>query len=312
MIFPSLLAAALAAAFLCLLTGVGLANPKGSNHVLLLSLPMLVMRHAPPACCLVFLLGLLPLGGVSAVQKSAPGDSPPELITKDGGKPRWETVGQLKKFAAKGDPQACFELAERALYGDEVPQDIKQAVVLLEQAAQGGVVDAWFRLGKISHDGLAGARDYGRALDYYTLAARAGVAEAQHNIGAMLVSGRGVKRDLVEGLAWLIVASKSGAVSDAENQVRNRMARRPADIKAAEARAAGLIENLPAAMVIAVRSGSPAPLAAGEPRKVPTPPIITNQVDKPVITAPPIDPLVSVKISSPSVSPPALLPTDKP
>lgn len=270
------------------------------------------MRHAPPVCFLVFLLGLLPLCGGSAGQKSPPADSPPVLISKNGGNEKWANVEQLKKFAAKGDPQACFELAERALYGDEVPQDSRQAVVLLELAAQGGVVDAWFRLGKISHDGLAGARDYGRALDYYTLAARAGVAEAQHNIGAMLVSGRGVKRDLVEGLAWLIVATKSGAVSEAENQVRNRLAKRPADIRAAAARAAELVENLPAAMVYAVRSGSPAPLAAGESRKVPPAPIITNPVDKPVITAPPIDPLVPARISLPPVSPPALLPTDKP
>lgn len=270
------------------------------------------MRPASPACCLIFLLGLLPPGGFSAEPSKAPGDGPPVLITRDGAKPKWTNVEQLKRFAAQGDPQACFELAERALSGDEVPQDIKQAVRLLEQAAQGGVNNAWFRLGKIYHDGLTGVPDYGRALDYYTRAARAGVSEAQHNIGAMLVSGRGVKRDLVEGLAWLIVATKSGAVSGAEIQVRDRLAKRPAEIQKAETRAGELIGNLSAATVHAVPKVAAPPLATGESRKVPPAPIITNQIDKPVITAPPIDPLVPAEISLPPISPPSQLPPDKP
>src|SRR6185369_13200425 len=137
------------------------------------------------------------------------------------------------------------------------------------QAGRGGINNAWFRLGKIYSDGLLGAPDYERTLDYYTRAARAGVPEAQHNLGAMLVSARGVKRDLVEGLAWLIVATKSGAVSEAEIQVRDRLAKRPADIKAAEARAQELLGNLPVATVRAVLKDAAVPATIGEPSKVP-------------------------------------------
>ena len=287
------------------------------------------MRPAVPVCCLIFLPGLLSLGGYAAKPAKEPGDSPPVLISKDGGnakwvdappvmvsrdggKPRWTNVEQLRKFAMKGDPQACFELAELALYGDEVPQDTKQAVLLLERAAQGGIHNAWFRLGKIYHDGLTGAPDYGRALDYYTRAARTGVAEAQHNIGAMLVSGRGVKRDMVEGLAWLIVATKSGAVSEAKIQVRDRLTKRPTDIKSAETRAGELLGNLSAATVRAVLKTAPAPLPTDESRQAPPAPIITNQIAKPVITAPPVDPLVPTKFSLPPVAPPSGLPADKP
>lgn len=270
------------------------------------------MRSTAPACCRFFLLGLLPLGSYSADPRIAPGDSPPVLISKDGGKPKWTNVEQLRKFATKGDPQACFELAEHILYGDPASLDIKQAVLLLEQAAQGGVHNAWFRLGKIYHDGLTGAPDYGRALDYYTRAARAGVAEAQHNIGAMLVSGRGVKRDMVEGFAWLIVATKSGAVSEAEIQVRDRLAKRPAEIKAGETRAGELLGNLSVATVHAVLKAASAPVLAGESRSAPAAPIITRDADKPVITAPHVDPLVPTKFSLPPVAPPSGLPADKP
>lgn len=287
------------------------------------------MRRATPVCCLLFLPALLALPGYSAKPAKEPADSPPVLITKDGGKvpwidtppvmvsrdgakPKWSNEEQLKRYAAKGDPQACFELAEHILFGDETARDLKQVVRLLEQAGSGGISNAWFRLGKIYHDGLTGPADYGRALDYYTRAARAGVAEAQHNIGAMLVSGRGVKRDYVEGLAWLIVATKAGAVSGAEIQVRDRLAKRPAEIKAAETRAGELLGNLSAATVRAVLKISPASEPFREARPAPPAPIITPEVDKPVIKAPPIDPLVPAKISLPPVAPPSPLPGTQP
>jgi hypothetical protein len=274
------------------------------------------MRRSPLLRFLLSLLGLLPLAGYSADRKKAPADSPPVLISKDGGKeqwldappvmvsrdggkPKWTNVEQLKKFAAKGDPLACFELAERFLYGDEVPKDLNQAVPLLEQAGKGGIANAWFRLGKIHHDGALGAPDYERTLDYYTRAARAGVPEALHNIGAMLVSGRGVKRDYIEGLAWLLVATKAGAVSDAEVKVRDRLARRPADLRAAETRATELGQNLAAAEVRAVLKGAAAPASAGEPGKVPVVPVLTTPMERPVINAPAIEPIAPPKISPP-------------
>ncbi len=221
------------------------------------------MRPAmhPTLRLLLSLLCLTSATAFAAKKKTEPADALPQLISTKGSGPKWTTLEQLKQFAAKGDPQACFELADRSAEGDGVPRDLKQAAVLFEQAAKGGVTNGWFRLGKIYHDGFDGAPDYGRALDHFTTAAKIGVVEAQHNIGAMLVSARGVKRDYIEGLAWLIVAKKSGAASDAETQVRARLAKRPADIAAAETRAVEIARDLPHAMVRAVRSGA----AAGKP-----------------------------------------------
>ena len=286
------------------------------------------MRSPVPASCWFFLLGLLSLTAQAADARKSPKEGPPVLISKEGikteeaeaaparisskgVKPKWTNVAELKRYAAKGDPQACFELGERALYGDEVPQDTKQAVQLMEQAARGGISNAWFRLGKIYHDGLLGAPDYERTLDYYPRAARAGVPEAQHNLGAMLVSARGVKRDLVEGLAWLIVATKSGAVSEAEVQVRDRLAQKPVDLKAAEVRAGELLGNLPAATVRAVLKGAAAPTAAGEASKVPPAPVIAPPIVKPVITPTTIDPILPPKIAVPPIPPPSLQLPDK-
>lgn len=185
---------------------------------------------------------LLAAAPATAAKKAPPADdAAPQLVSTG---PRWKNVTELRRYAAQGDARACFELGDRLLNGDELPADPVAARKWLEKAAQGGVGDAMFRLGKIHHDGLGGPRDMARSLDYYAQAARAGIPEAQHNIGAMLVSGRGVKRDYVEGLAWLIVATKNGAVSDAEQRTRERLAKRPGDIAAAEARANELLAAL--------------------------------------------------------------------
>ena len=128
--------------------------------------------------------------------------------------------------------------------------------------------------------------DLGRALDYFTLAARSGVAEAQHNLGAMLVSGRGVKRNYVEGLAWLIVAVKSGVGADTETQVRNRLAKRPNEIIAAESRADELVKDLAYATVQAGRLETTGKIAARTPTQTRTPPTISRTVEKPVVAFP--------------------------
>lgn len=229
----------------------------------------------------------------AAKKKPEPADAPPQLISPKGGGPKWTTVEQLKQFAAKGDPAACFELADRSLEGDGVPRDVLAAAALFAQAARGGIANGWFRLGKIYHDGLADAPDYGRALDHFTTAAKAGVVEAQHNIGAMLVSARGVKRDYVEGLAWLIVAKKSGAASDAETQVRARIAKRPADLAAAETRAAEITKDLPNATVRATLTGT-----AGKPA-----PPAAPTVEKPSVARPKPEPMATPKIAVPLPAP---------
>lgn len=235
---------------------------------------------------LLSLLCLISIPAFAAKKKTEPADAPPQLISTKGGGLKWKNVTELQQFADKGDPQACFELAERSLEGDGVPRDVAKATALFEQASKGGVVNGWFRLGKIHHDGLAGTPDYGWALEYFTKAAQAGVVEAQHNIGAMLVSARGVKRDYVEGLAWLILAKKSGAPTDAEAQVRTHLAKRPAEIASAEARAAQLAGDLPNATVRATLTGKTSRPPALPPAPV-TKPVVVPLKPTPEPAAPP-------------------------
>lgn len=249
---------------------------------------------------LSLLLCLSVQGVVAAKRDKEPVDAPPQLISVEGGV-KWKNARELNAHAAKGNPQACFELGARMLDGDdEIPRDLAQAQVWLEKAAAGGVADAHFRLGKIYHDGRGVPRDYAKALEYYTTAARLGVAEAQHNIGAMLVSARGVKRNYIEGLAWLLLAEESGAASQAPQQVRERLARKPADIQAAEARAKELSADLPNAIVRLESSPSMAP---STPALAPP----ATETVKPVIrvpaSGPKIDPVTPPKLTVPMEPP---------
>ncbi len=227
----------------------------------------------------------------------------PQLIstTGGGGAPPWHDTKELTAFAAQGDPQACLQLGLRLLEGDaEVRRDPVRARVLLEQAAKSALPDALFRLGKMHHDGLGGPRDYGKAIENYTAAARRGVPEAQHNLGAMLVSGRGVKRNYVEGLAWLILAGRSGAVADSEARVRERLAKRPADIQAAEARAAELASVLAHAVV---HTGVVAAPVDNTPRELKPPTIAPAPLVAPTIAAPKFAPVTPPKLTVPLTPP---------
>jgi TPR repeat protein len=220
----------------------------------------------------------LAVADVFAARPPPAADGGPQLLATQ---PRWKDIAGLRRFAAQGDLLACLELGERLLTGEGLPRDEAEARVWFARAAEAGSGDALFRLGKLHHDGVGGPRDYPKALDYYARAARAGIPEAQHNVGAMLVSGRGVRRDYVEGLAWLIVATRSGAVSDAEQRTRERLARRPADIAAAERRAAELLAAL----------AGPAGTAAAAPRAavLPPPPV-------PAAVPPPVAPAAPPKV----------------
>jgi hypothetical protein len=118
----------------------------------------------------------------------------------------------------------------------------------------------------------------------------------------MLVSARGVKRDYVEVLAWLILAKQSGAPSDAEAQVRTRLAKRPAEIVSAEARAAELAGDLPNATVRATLTG----------KTTRPPPLPPTPVAQPTIVPPKPEPTTPPKITVPMTPITPTLPPGKP
>ena len=184
----------------------------------------------------------------------------------------WTSLAELRVFAANGHPRACTQLGEQLLRGDGVPQDVPQALRLLERAATAGYGPAALFLGNLYDEGQSVPVDRTRALAYFRAAAAAGQAEGFYNLGAAYTTARGVKRDYPEGLAWFILAAKRGTGAEAEQALRTRLEklRRPEWITAAEARAPAIERELAAAKPADFLPGDVVPATLAPPTTAPT------------------------------------------
>ncbi|GAB1489653.1 hypothetical protein MASR2M8_21060 [Opitutaceae bacterium] len=181
------------------------------------------------------------------------------LSTTGGNTPRWKDDVEMKRMAEVGDAEACLEMGILVENGGENPPDYTEARLWYERAASKGMIEAEFRLGKLVSEGLGGSQNQETAFKHYMKAAEGGLALAQYNVGAMLASGRGTPRNYVEGLAWVIVASRDLSVDpEGEKRLREHLARRPADIAAAEKRAGELTAML-AERAAKAEAAKPAP-----------------------------------------------------
>jgi TPR repeat protein len=213
--------------------------------------------------------------------------------TGGGGGTKWADLAAVLKAAEAGEPEAVMELGLMHEFGREVPEDAVKARTLYVQAAAAGVVEADFRLGRLLSEGLGGPADLRAAFDRYLKAARAGHALAQYNVGAMLASARGVRRNYVEGLAWIILATRDKEVDPTgERKLRERLARRPQDIAAAEVRALALEQEMAKARdrkdTVDVRIEAPARPELAVPKPVPAMPL--KPMIQPLAPPPPMLP----------------------
>lgn len=254
-------------------------------------------------CCGLcgILLLLLPAGLAIA---SAP-DQAPRLISTTGGgaASSWDSLQALEKAAARGNPEACFQLGVRFETGDGVKPDAARARQLYEKAAKGGSAMALYRIGRFYLNGIGVDRDPDLAARCYRIAALANVPVAQYNLGAMLVSARGVPRDFVDGLAWLILAAHNQFSPQGEKTVRAHLAGQPQVIAAAEKRAKELRKE------IASHHGPKPtwPLPAENTAVAPeSPPPIPPPVEKPSFAPPAFAPPKAPTVPPPTFSPPTL------
>lgn len=212
-------------------------------------------------------------------------DKPPELVSTER-KSAGESVSELRAAAEAGDPQASMELGVFLEIGHEGEADPVAARRWYRQAAAGGVPEADFRLGRLFSEGIGGPVDLRAAFDHYLRAAYAGIPLAQYNVGASLASARGVRRNYIEGLAWIILASRDPEVDPAgQARLRERLARRPQDIVAAERRAEELRAEVGARMA---RGNAETDETVGAAPAAADPKPVRPVLEKPDIVVPPI------------------------
>jgi localization factor PodJL len=113
------------------------------------------------------------------------------------------TVGPaLRSAAAKGDPAAEYEIAQRYAEGRGTAQSFTEAAAWFERAAKQGSVPAQFRLGGLYEKGLGVAKDLNAARRLYLTAAEAGNAKAMHNLAVLYAEGIDGKPDYATAAKW--------------------------------------------------------------------------------------------------------------
>ena len=110
-------------------------------------------------------------------------------------------VHELRNLATEGDVAAQFDLGDKYLNGEGVPQDNGEAARWFRLAADQGHARAQASLGFMYSNGDGVPRDDGEAARWYRFAADQGYANAQFSLGVMYGNGRGVSPDDGEAAA---------------------------------------------------------------------------------------------------------------
>lgn len=125
-------------------------------------------------------------------------------------------VKALEAQAAKGKPEAQFQLARLYFRGDEgVPKDEAKTLELMKKAAEKGYPDAIGGIGYFYASGIVVAKDDTQALEWFKKGAEKGSLKAQLNYGQMLRAGKGTVKNSDEGMKWIQKAADVG-LPDAE------------------------------------------------------------------------------------------------
>jgi TPR repeat protein len=131
-----------------------------------------------------------------------------EWLADQQGNAAAEGAGWLARAADQGHARARWRYG-RLLAGSS--RGLKRAARLLEQAAAGGIAEAWWDLARLYDQRRFTGRDMARARQCLETAARLNVREAQLELGRFLAGRKGQLACTLEGGRWLAHASDAGA-----------------------------------------------------------------------------------------------------
>lgn len=117
-----------------------------------------------------------------------------------------------RKLKTQSQPtvDSQFELAQKYIYGDGVPEDLAKAVKLLKIAASRGHVEAYYNFGFCYQYGYGVPIDHEAALRYYTQSGRLGHPKGRTLVGFFYFHGLAVQQDYREAFGWFSDAAKQG------------------------------------------------------------------------------------------------------
>lgn len=132
-----------------------------------------------------------------------------------------DLLSNLESLANDGNHAAFFDLGQLYYQGDKgVKKDIFKAITYFIKAAENGIPEGAYQLGKIYGTGIEDIlpADQFRSFVWYTQAAKYGLSEAQNNLGSCYFFGRGVRVDYEEAFKLYMMSAEKGN-SEAEMNV---------------------------------------------------------------------------------------------
>ncbi|NMA99507.1 MAG: hypothetical protein GX970_15620 [Phyllobacteriaceae bacterium] len=123
-----------------------------------------------------------------------------------------EAVGPLalREAAAKGNPQAQFEVAAIFGEGRALEKDLGAAASWYERSAAQGFVPAQYRMGNLYELGSGVEKDLEQARLWYQRAAEAGNRMAMHNLAALYAGGEIGEQQFELAAEWFEKAAEQG------------------------------------------------------------------------------------------------------
>ncbi len=94
--------------------------------------------------------------------------------------------------------------------GAGVDKDLSKAVILLNEVASQGHMEAQNSLGDCYYNGEGVSQDYAKAVEWYRKAAEQGLADAQNHLGICYDSGDGVTKDYAKAAELYAKAAEQG------------------------------------------------------------------------------------------------------
>lgn len=125
---------------------------------------------------------------------------------------------ELKNKAESGDADAQAIIGVYYHLGEDVEQNLSEAVKWLRKAAEQGHPEAQFNLGICYENGDGVEQNYSEAVNWYLKAAEQGYALAQYNLGRCYEKGIGVEQNYSDALNWYIQSANNGS-NDATKEV---------------------------------------------------------------------------------------------
>jgi hypothetical protein len=137
-----------------------------------------------------------------------------------------QAIAIWRPLAAKGDPDAAFNLGQAYRLGRGVPVDLSSAKTWLEKAARAGHLDAETTLGLLLFD----SGDHAGGIQWLKKAAERGEPRAMLVYGTALYNGDSVRSDPVMAYAYVSRAAAQG-LEPAKSTLKDMDGLLPVDVR---------------------------------------------------------------------------------